>query len=132
MPDQNTEIITNFDIIFNQIISRFGAHNYAQADYVFEQAVTLAANGDNHDAIALAEFALVLTKHSYNDSGAHCITGFIAQVYCELKEFEKANEYYKLGLSQLNPESALYENDKELYNTIKQLIDNEYLPPMMP
>ncbi len=127
----NEKMNNNPDIIIfkNQLISNFGNQNYTQAELVFEQAVLLAEQGDKQDAITHAEFALALTQHSSNDSGAHCITGFIAQLYCELKKFEKAKEYYKLGLSQLNPESALYEKDMELYNSIKELIDEEYSPP---
>jgi tetratricopeptide (TPR) repeat protein len=121
------EININADFLTfkNQIVEKFGEQYFDQAEIFFERAMAQAKQGLLHSAISDGKFALDLSYYSNDKSGIQYLIGFLSQLHCDLGQISKSKAYYELGLKLLDSEATDYEDDKEMYRKLKELIDGE-------
>ena len=121
------EININADFLTfkNQIVEKFGEQYFDQAEIFFERAMAQAKQGLLHSAISDGKFALDLSYYSNDKSGLQYLIGFLSQLHCDLGQIGKSKAYYELGLKLLDSEATDYEDDKEMYRKLKELIDGE-------
>lgn len=121
------EININADFLTfkNQIVEKFGEQYFDQAEIFFERAMAQAKQGLLHSAISDGKFALDLSYYSNDKSGIQYLIGFLSQLHCDLGQISKSKAYYELGLKLLDSEATNYEDDKEMYRKLKELIDGE-------
>jgi tetratricopeptide (TPR) repeat protein len=121
------EININADFLTfkNQIVNKFGEQYFDQAEIFFERAMAQAKQGLLHSAIADGNFALDLSYYSNDKSGIQYLIGFLSQLHCDLGQISKSKAYYELGLKLLDSDATDYEDDKEMYRKLKELIDGE-------
>ena len=119
------EININADFLTfkNQIVEKFGEQYFDQAEIFFERAMAQAKQGLLHSAISDGKFALDLSYYSNDKSGIQYLIGFLS--HCDLGQISKSKSYYELGLKLLDSEATDYEDDKEMYRKLKELIDGE-------
>jgi hypothetical protein len=124
---QNEEININADFLTfkNQIVAKFGEQYFDQAEIFFERAMSQAKQGLLHSAISDGKFALDLSYYSNDKSGIQYLIGFLSQLHCDLEQINQSKAYYELGLKLLDSEATDYEDDKEMYRKLKELIDGE-------
>ena len=124
---QNEEININADFLTfkNQIVAKFGEQYFDQAEIFFERAMAQAKQGLLHSAISDGKFALDLSYYSNDKSGIQYLIGFLSQLHCDLGQINQSKAYYELGLKLLDNEATDYEDDKEMYRKLKELIDGE-------
>lgn len=124
---QNEEININADFLTfkNQIVAKFGEQYFDQAEIFFERAMAQAKQGLLHSAISDGKFALDLSYYSNDKSGIQYLIGFLSQLHCDLGQINQSKAYYELGLKLLDSEATDYEDDKEMYRKLKELIDGE-------
>ncbi len=123
--DDEVDINADFYTFKNQLIDKFGAHYFKQAELFFERATAQAEQGLIHSAIADGKFALDLSNYSNDTEGIEFLIGFMAQLHCDLGRIKQARAYYNLGLQLLDDEAADYEDSREMYRRLKELIDSE-------
>jgi len=109
----------------NQIVEKFGEQYFVQAEIFFERAIVQAKQGFLQSAISDGKFALELSNYSNDKSGIQYLIGFLSQLHCDLGQISKSTAYYELGLKLLDSEAKDYEDDKEMYRKLKELIDGE-------
>lgn len=124
---RNEEININADFLTfkNQIVAKFGEQFFDQAEIFFERAMAQAKQGLLHSAISDSKFALDLSYYSNDKSGIQYLIGFLSQLHCDLGQINQSKAYYELGLKFLDSEATEYEEDKEMYRRLKELIDGE-------
>lgn len=124
---QNEEININADFLTfkNQIVAKFGEQYFDQAEIFFERAMVQAKQGLLHSAISDGKFALDLSYYANDKSGIQYLIGFLSQLHCDLGQINQSKAYYELGLKLLDSEATDYEDDKEMYRKLKELIDGE-------
>ena len=125
MGNEEINIGADFHTFRSQIIQKFGEQYYDQAEIFFTRATEQAQQGLFHSALADGKFALELTNYSNDTSGIHYIFGFLSQLHFDLRQVKKSLVYYELGLKLLDPEAADYEEDREMYRKLKEMIDSE-------
>jgi hypothetical protein len=123
--DNEININADFLMFKNQIVEKFGEQYFDQAEIFFERAIAQAKQGLLHSAISDGKFALELSYYSNDRSGIQYLIGFISQLHCDLGQISQSKSYYELGLKLLDNEAADYEDDKEMYRRLKELIDGE-------
>ncbi len=123
--DNEININADFLTFKNQIVEKFGEQYFDQAEIFFERAIAQAKQGLLHSAISDGKFALELSYYSNDKSGIQYLIGFISQLHCDLGQISQSKSYYELGLKLLDNEAADYEDDKEMYRRLKELIDGE-------
>ena len=123
--DNEININADFLMFKNQIVEKFGEQYFDQAEIFFERAIAQAKQGLLHSAISDGKFALELSYYSNDKSGIQYLIGFISQLHCDLGQISQSKSYYELGLKLLDYEAADYEDDKEMYRRLKELIDGE-------
>lgn len=123
--DNEININADFLMFKNQIVEKFGEQYFDQAEIFFERAIAQAKQGLLHSAISDGKFALELSYYSNDKSGIQYLIGFISQLHCDLGQISQSKSYYELGLKLLDNEAADYEDDKEMYRRLKELIDGE-------
>ncbi len=121
------EININDDFLSfkNQIVEKFGEQYFEQTDIFFQRAVEQAKKGLFLSAITDGKFAMEMSNYSSNKSMIIDIIGFISQLHCDLGQIKNSKAYYELGLKLIDVESEFYEDDKEMYRKLKELIDSE-------
>ncbi|CAG5087733.1 hypothetical protein [Parvicella tangerina] len=121
------EININADFLTfkNQIVEKFGEQYFDQAEIFFERAMAQAKQGLLHSAISDGKFAFDLSYYSNDKSGIQYLIGFLSQLHCDLGQINQSKAYYELGLKLLDTEATDYEDDKEMYRKLKELIDGE-------
>jgi tetratricopeptide (TPR) repeat protein len=121
------EININADFLTfkKQIVEKFGEQYFDQAEIFFERAMAQAKQGLLHSAISDGKFALDLSYYSNDKSGLQYLIGFLSQLHCDLGQISKSKSYYELGLKLLDSGATDYEDDKEMYRKLKELIDGE-------
>jgi len=124
---ENEEINIKADFITfkNQIVDKFGEHYFNQTELFFERAIAQAEQGLIFSAIADGKFALELSNYSNDKSGIQYLVGFISQLHCDLGQITKSKSYYELGIKLLDEKATDYEDDKEMFRRLKELIDGE-------
>ncbi len=125
MNEEPIDISSDFHTFKNQIVNKFGEQYFEQAEIFFDRAMAQAKQGLLHSAIADGKFALELTQYSNDNRGIQYLIGFLSQLHCDLGQISKSKAYYELGLKLLDPEASDYEDDKEMYRGLKELIDGE-------
>ena len=125
MQNEEINITADFLTFRNQIVEKFGEQYFDQAEIFFERAMAQAKQGLLHSAISDGKFALDLSYYSNDKSGIQYLIGFLSQLHCDLGQITKSNSYYELGLKLLDSEASNYEDDKEMYRKLKELIDGE-------
>lgn len=123
--DNEIDITADFLTLRNQIVEKFGEQYCDQVEIFFERAMAQAKQGLLHSAISEGRFALDLSYYSNDKSGIQYLIGFLSQLHCDLGQISKSKAYYELGLKLLDPETLDYEDDKEMYRKLKELIDGE-------
>ena len=109
----------------DQIIQKFGYQYYDQTSIFFERAAMEATRGLLRSAVADGKFALELANYSSAKSGIYYLHGFLCQVHCDLGLISKSKAYYELGLKFLEPCTKSYEDDKKMFNKLRDMIDSE-------
>jgi|694.fasta_scaffold84160_2 hypothetical protein len=125
MQNEEINITADFLTFRNQIVEKFGEQYFDQAEIFFERAMAQAKQGLLHSAISDGKFALDLSYYSNDKSGIQYLIGFLSQLHCDLGQITKSKSYYELGLKLLDSEASNYEDDKEMYRKLKELIDGE-------
>jgi tetratricopeptide (TPR) repeat protein len=125
MQNEEINITADFLTFRNQIVEKFGEQYFDQAEIFFERAMAQAKQGLLHSAISDGKFALDLSYYSNDKSGLQYLIGFLSQLHCDLGQISNSKAYYELGLKLLDSEAIEYEDDKEMYRKLKELIDGE-------
>lgn len=120
----NVDIKNNFYTFKNQIIDKFGEFYAKQTEIFFERAVIEANNDLPYNAISDANFAYNLAQYQ-NDTGLHCLVGFLSHLHIDIGQIRKAKAYLELGYKILDKEDEDYEKDKASFDQLKGLIDGE-------
>ncbi len=122
---EEIDLKSDFLTFKTQITQKFGEQYFEQVDLFFQRATTQAEHGLFLSALADGKFALELSNFSSDRSNIHYLIGFLSQLHCDLGQIANSNAYYELGLKLLDPDSPSYEDDKELFRNLKELIDGE-------
>jgi|ERR1035437_1516623 hypothetical protein len=123
--DNEIDLKADFLTFKNQIINKFGQQYFDQAEIFFERAMKQAEQGLIHSAIADGKFALDLTHYSNDQTGIQYLIGFLSQLHCDIGQISISKAYYELGLKLLDTNDRGYEDDKQLFANLKELIDGE-------
>lgn len=101
-------------IAYGKVLSKMVAHLVARASW--EQH-----HRQPHNALRDAESALNLIQY-IDGVKLPGLYGFIAQIYLELGEVDKAESYIHAGLNQMDNESVDYLKDLEFFKLIENRI----------
>ncbi len=125
MSSERININADFLTFKTQIVNKFGEQYFNQAEIFFERAMAQAEQGLLYSAIADGKFALDLSNYSNDKSGIQYLIGFLSQLHCDLGQISKSKTYYELGIRLLDPNDKEYEDDKQLFQNLKEHIDGE-------
>lgn len=127
MKSDEINLEADFATFKSQIVTKFGAQYYAQAELFFGRAMAEAKLGLLQSAIADGKFALELSNYSNDKAGIEYLIGFLSKMHCNIGKISKSYAYYELGLKLLDPKARDYEESKEMYRRLKENIDGESL-----
>lgn len=123
--DTGVDVCSDFITYRNQIIEKFGETNSDQLELFFERATVEAKKGVLLSAIQDAKFALQLSHYQSEKPEIAFLYGFLSQLHLDINDIEKSKAYYAMGLKRLDPEDITYDDDLEMFERLKEMIDSE-------
>jgi len=122
---QDIDIKADYLCFREQVINKFGESYAKSIEIFFERAIFEADRGSLHSAIKDAEFALALSNYEFNNLSTVFLVGFLCQVHLDVGNLKSARSYLNLGYKLLEKDDDDYNELKDDFDKLKELLDGE-------